>query len=60
MIKAFKWVLKEIQENTFKQIEALKEEANEYKEIQENTIKHVIFDMNKIVQDLRKKMEAIK
>ena len=64
MIEAFKEdrnkSLKERQENTFKQIEALKEEANKYKEIQENTIKHVIFDMNKIVQDLRKKMEAIK
>ena len=31
--------LKEIQENTFKQVEALKEEANKYKEIQETTIK---------------------
>lgn len=31
--------LKEIQANTFKQVEAFKEEANKYKEIQENTNK---------------------
>lgn len=32
---------KEIQENIFKKIEALKREANKYKEIQENKIKKV-------------------
>jgi hypothetical protein len=31
--------LKETHQNTYKQVEALKEEANKYKEIQENTIK---------------------
>ena len=34
--------LKEIQENTVRQVEALKEETNKFlKEIQENTIKQV-------------------
>ena len=41
MIEAFKEemnkVLKEIQENTTKQVKALTEEENEYKEIQGNT-----------------------
>jgi hypothetical protein len=41
MIEAFKEdrnkSLKERQENTFKQIEALKEKTNKYKEIHENT-----------------------
>jgi hypothetical protein len=40
--------LKEIQEKTFKQVEALKEESNKYKEIQETTIKPVK-DINKTV-----------
>jgi hypothetical protein len=31
--------LKEIQENTMRQVEALKEEANKYKETKESTIK---------------------
>jgi hypothetical protein len=31
--------LNKIQENTFKQVQALKEDANKYKEIQENTIR---------------------
>lgn len=40
--------LKEIHENTFKQVKALKEEANKHKEIQENIVKQVK-DMNKTV-----------
>jgi predicted nucleic acid-binding Zn-ribbon protein len=51
--------LKEIPENIFKQVEALKDEANKYKEIQENTIKQAK-DMNKTVQDLKMEIEAIK
>ena len=39
---------KEIHENTFKQVKALKEEANKHKEIQENIVKQVK-DMNKTV-----------
>lgn len=52
LIKAFKKdmnkFLKEIHENTFKQVKALKEEANKHKEIQENIVKQVK-DMNKTV-----------
>ena len=53
LIKAFKEdmnkFLKEIHENTFKQVYmALKEEANKHKEIQENIVKQVK-DMNKTV-----------
>ena len=63
MIEAFKQKmnepLKEIWKNTFKQVEALKEEANRQKEIQENTIK-LVKDVNKTVQDLKREMEAIK
>ena len=40
--------LEEIQQNTFKQAKALKEEANKHKEIQENIVKQVK-DMNKTV-----------
>lgn len=40
--------LKEIQKNTFKQVEGLKEEANKYKELQENTMKQVK-DINETV-----------
>ena len=59
MIEAFKKdVYKEIQENSNKQVEALKEEMNKYKEIQENTIKQVK-GMNKTVQDLKMKIEAM-
>ena len=43
--------LKEIQENTGKQVEALKE-------IQENTTKQVK-ELNKIVQDLKMEIETI-
>ena len=50
--------LKEIHENTSKEVEALKEEANKNK-IQESTIKQVK-DMNKTVQVLKREIEAIK
>ena len=52
--------LKEIQENTGKQVEALKEEKQKSpKELQENTIKPVK-EMNKTIQDLKMELETIK
>jgi esterase/lipase len=52
--------LKEIQENTSKQLEALKEGTQKsLKEFQENTIKQVK-KMNKIIQDLKIDLETIK
>ena len=52
--------LKEIQENTGKQVEALKEETQKsFKELQKNTIKQVK-EMNKSIQDLKMEMETIK
>ena len=52
--------LKEIQENTGKQLEALKEETQKsLKELQENTIKQAK-EMNKTIQDLKLKIETIK
>ena len=52
--------LKEIQESTVKQTEVSKEEANEFlKDIQENTINQVK-EINKTVQELKVKIEAIK
>ena len=49
--------LKEIQENTDKQLEALKEETQKsLKELQENTIKQA----NKTIQDLKMEIETIK
>ena len=63
MIQAFKEninkSLKVIQENTFKQVYAWKEESIKYKEIQENTNKQVK-EMNKTVQYLKREVEAIK
>jgi hypothetical protein len=50
--KGFKNSLKEIQENTAKEVEVLKER-------QENTTKQVI-KLNKIIQDLKRKAETIK
>ena len=45
--------LKEIQENTAKQVEALKEEAQKsLKELQKNTTKHMM-ELNKTIQDLK-------
>ena len=52
--------LKEIQENTGKQVEALKEERNKpFKEIQENTIKQVK-EFNKISLELKVEIATIK
>ena len=51
---------KEIQENTGKQVEALKEETNKsLKEIHESTIRKVK-ELNKAVQDLKVEVETIK
>jgi RNA processing factor Prp31 len=45
--------LREIQENTGKQVEALKEETQKFlKELQENSIKQVM-ELNKTIQDLK-------
>ena len=51
--------LKEIQENTGKQIEALKEETQKsLKELQENTIKQAK-ERNRTIQDLKMELETI-
>jgi hypothetical protein len=50
--------LKEIQENTCKQLEALKEQTQEsLEELQENTIKQVK-ERNKTIQDLKMELET--
>ena len=50
--------LKEIQENTGKQVEALKKEKQKsLKELQENTTKQVK-ELNKTIQDLKMGVEA--
>jgi chromosome segregation ATPase len=52
--------LKEIQENTAKQVEALKEETqSSLKELQENTTEQVM-KWNKTIQDLKREVETIK
>jgi uncharacterized protein Yka (UPF0111/DUF47 family) len=52
--------LKEIQENTAKQVEELKEETQKsLKQLQENTNKQVM-ELNKTIQDLRRKIDTIK
>jgi hypothetical protein len=52
--------LKEIQENTAKDVESLKEEAQKsLKELQENTTKQVM-ELNKTIQDLKTEVETIK
>jgi F0F1-type ATP synthase membrane subunit b/b' len=52
--------LKEIQENTGKQVEALKEETEKSLiELQENTSKQVK-ELNKTIQDLKMEVETIK
>jgi phosphoenolpyruvate synthase/pyruvate phosphate dikinase len=52
--------LKEIQENTGKQVEGLKEETQKsLKELQENTTKQMK-EMNKTIQDLKMEIETIK
>jgi chromosome segregation ATPase len=58
--KDFNNSLKEIQENTAKQVEDLKEEAQKsLKELQENTTKQVL-GLNKIIQDLKREVDTIK
>jgi vacuolar-type H+-ATPase subunit I/STV1 len=52
--------LKEIQDNSAKEIEALKEETQKsLKELQENTTKQVK-ELNKTIQDLKREVETIK
>ena len=52
--------VKEIQENTGKQVEDLKEETQKsLKELQENTTKQAK-EMNKTIQDLKVEQETIK
>jgi aromatic ring-opening dioxygenase LigB subunit len=52
--------LKEIQENTGKEVEALKDETQKFlKELQENTIKQAK-ERNKTIQDLKMEIEIIK
>jgi chromosome segregation ATPase len=52
--------LKEIQENTAKQVEVLKEKTQKsLKELQENTTKEVM-ELNKTIQDLKREVETIK
>jgi predicted RNase H-like nuclease (RuvC/YqgF family) len=51
---------KEIQENSAKMVEGLKEEAQKsLKELQENTTKQVM-ELNKTIQDLKMEVEIIK
>jgi prefoldin subunit 5 len=52
--------LKELHENTGKQVHALKEETQKsLKELQENTTKQVK-ELNKTIKDLKMKVETIK
>jgi chromosome segregation ATPase len=52
--------LKEIQENTAKQVQVLTEETQKsLKELQENTTKQVM-ELNKTIQDLKREVETIK
>ena len=52
--------LKEIQENTAKQVEDLKVEAQKsLKDLQENITKKVM-ELNKTIQDLKREVETIK
>ena len=52
--------LKEIQENTSKQVEVFKEETQKsLKELQENTTKQMK-ELNKTIQDLKMEVETIK
>jgi hypothetical protein len=58
--KDFNNSLKEIQENTAKQVEDLKEEAQKsLKELQENMTKQVM-ELNKTIQDLKREVDTIK
>jgi hypothetical protein len=58
--KNFNNSLKEIQENTAKQVEDLKEEKQKsLKELQENMTKQVM-ELNKTIQDLKRELDTIK
>ena len=58
--KDFHNSLKEIQENTAKQVEDLEEEAqNSLKVLQENWTKEVM-ELNKTIQDLKREVDTIK
>jgi esterase/lipase len=58
--KDFNNSLKEIQENTAKQVDDLKEEAQKsLKELQENTTKQVM-ELNKTIQDIKREVDTIK
>ena len=58
--KDFNNSLKEIQENTAKQVEDLKQETQKsFKELQENTTEQVM-ELNKTIQDLKGEAETIK
>ena len=50
--------LKEVQDKTFKQAEALKDVTNKYNEVQENTGK-LVENVNKIVEGLKMKVKSI-
>jgi predicted RNase H-like nuclease (RuvC/YqgF family) len=59
-IKNFNNSLKEIQENTAKQVEDLKEETQKFlKELQENTTKQVM-ELNKTIKDIKSEVNTIK
>ena len=58
--KDFNNSLKEIQENTVKQVEDIKEESQKsLKELHENTTKQVM-ELNKTIQDLKREVDTIK
>ena len=58
--KDFNNSLKEIQENTAKQVEDPKEEAQiSFKELQENKTKQVM-ELNKTIQDLKREVDTIR
>jgi phage-related protein len=58
--KDFNNSLKEIQENTAKQVKDLKEETQKFlKELQENTTKQVM-ELNKTIQDIKREVDTIK
>jgi hypothetical protein len=58
--KDFNNSLKEIQENTAKQVEAIKEEPQKsLKELQDNMTK-LVMELNKTIQDLKREVDTIK
>jgi hypothetical protein len=52
--------LKEIQKNTGKQVEALKEETQKYLKVAKENKTKQVNDLNKTIQDLKMKIETIK